>query len=606
MAVGTVNNVTRPGSKIPTITHPHYKRSSSDWLKYRLTFEGGQPFIHKYLVKFSNREDHIEFFQRRKLAYCPAFAKSAIYEIRNSIFTRTSDIVRAGGSKAYQDASVGLSQGVDMNGSSMSLFMTVKVLPELLVMSRVGVYIDMPTIDGPTLLDSLNKRPYIYMYQAEDIRSYTYDKNGAPGQFSSVLLVDHDYKYDELTGLPCDEIERYRYIYLKIDDQGNRSVWCQIYTAEGYCCDEYGSEIEDWQASDEIYEFQIGKLTEIPFHLIEIEESLLADVANYQVALLNMASGDVWYATRANFPFYIEPYDPKSESPYIKKQDQESFDSTDPSTTVTTTTTSTEITVGPTRGRRYPAGTNQPAFISPPTEPIVASMAKQDQLKTEIRQLVHLALSSLSSSADSKSADRKGLTNGLSHLSSLLEYAENRIAYFWALYEGRNETAEIKYPTEYELASREEVDKEITNLLDLADSSSSMTLKKRAMKTIATLRIGRYVKTEELKKIHDEIDNGKVVIATAKNITLDVQAGIVSLDTASLARGYPAGEAEKAAQDHAEKVARIQAAQTPPDPAARGLPDLSANPDAGKQEKAAQRDPTLNPSNEDPTRGPGK
>ena len=42
------------------------------------------------------------------------------------------------------------------------------------------------------------------------------------------------------------------------------------------------------------------------------------------------------------------------------------------------------------------------------------------------------------------------------------------------------------------------------------------------------------------------------------------------------------------------------------DAGARGVPDLSANSGAGKEEKAASRDTTLNDKTKPPVRGPGK
>src|SRR6188768_4052330 len=89
---------------ITGITHPTYSKRFAAWEKWRLTFEGGDPFIDKYLVRFSNREDQKEYIERKALAYCPAFAKSAIWEVRNAIYNRSSDITRGGGSKSYQDA----------------------------------------------------------------------------------------------------------------------------------------------------------------------------------------------------------------------------------------------------------------------------------------------------------------------------------------------------------------------------------------------------------------------------------------------------------------------------------------------------------------------
>lgn len=608
MGVGAVTNIVTKGSKLPSITHPHYKRSEQDWMKWRLTYEGGDRFIRKYLVKFSNREDNKDYVERRRLSYCPAFAKAGIHEIRNAIYKRSRDITRSGGPQSYRDAVDGKKNGVDLLGSNMNFFMGVKFLQELLTMSRVGVFVDMPRNIGTTLLERKNKRPYIYLYQAEDIRSYTWDESENPSEFSSVLLVDHTFEYDEDTGLPSDECSHYRYLYLKDTDEGRR-VFCKFCKENGDYIDEFGSE------SEEGYEIQLGNLEKIPFHMADIGVSLLMDAANYQIAHMNLASGDIWYSSRANYPFYIEPFDPKSQSPYIKKEGQADFDSTDQFTSVTNTTNTEEITVGPTRGRRYPVGTNQPAFIHPSAEPLKASMAKQEQLKTEIRQLINLSLASLSSSsAEGKALDQAGLENGLSYLALVLEFAENRIGHFWSLYEGNTDEPEVQYPEQYELLNPEQVDKEVESLTKLADRTTSKTLKRRCMKIIAELKVSSYVQRAELDKIYNEIDANEVVLGDTVSIKNDVELGLVSTKTASLARGYPPNESADAADDHAQRLARISAAQSPALPLteriaataqARGVLDQSADPGAGAAEKAIAGDQTTKGTPSDPTRGPG-
>jgi hypothetical protein len=610
MPVSAVPNIQKAASSLPTITHPHYKRFEQDWFKWRLTYEGGDRFIQQYLVKFSNREDNKDYAERKRLSYCPAFAKAAIHEIRNAIYKRSKDITREGGPASYQTACNGKNNGVDLIGSDMNYFMGIKALEELLVLGRVGVYVDMPSNIGQTLKEKGTKRPYIYLYQAEDIRSYTLDNSDNPSEFTSLLLTDHNFDYDQDTGLPTDESIRYRHVFLKETDDGPR-VFCRFCNNHGEWMDEFG------ESADGDYMVQVGNLTKIPFVLLEISTSLLMDAANYQIAHLNLASSDIWYSSRANFPFYIEPFDPKSQSPYIKREGENEFDSTDQYTTVTTTTNAEEITVGPTRGRRYPTGTNQPAFIHPSSEPMKASMAKQDQLKAELRQLINLSLANLnpgSASAESKALDQAGLENGLSYLARIMQYAENRIAYYWGLYEGTSNQAEVQYPEQYELLNPDQVDKEIESLIKLADRTSSITLKKRCMKIIAELKVSSYVQRQELQKIYKEIDDAKVVVADNLSIKNDVEMGLVSLKTASKARGYPDGETDSAADDHAERLARIQAAQTPSIPAAtvrmetaqaRGLPDQAGEPTAGSKEKAAVADQTKNPTPTDPTRGPG-
>ena len=51
----------------------------------------------------------------------------------------------------------GLNLGVDLRGNTMNGFLGIKVLTELLIMGRVGVYVDSPLVPGnATLADVKN------------------------------------------------------------------------------------------------------------------------------------------------------------------------------------------------------------------------------------------------------------------------------------------------------------------------------------------------------------------------------------------------------------------------------------------------------------------
>lgn len=595
---------------ITDIVHPIYASLIGEWRKWRLTYEGGQRFIDKYLTRLRSKEDAKEFSDRKAVAYCPAFAKTYVQEVRNSIYRRMVDVVRVGGSPSYQNAIRGQRNGVDLLGSTMNYFMGVKALDELLVMGRVGIYVDAPVDMGTTLLEQRTRNPYIYLYCAEDIKSYRYDDSERPGEFAAVLLEEHTYGDFNKFGLPCEEVKRFRLLQTALVPQGPggslvQRVFVKFFNQKNERCTADGIVIDD----DELGE-QISDIDRIPFTLLTIPTSLLADVANYQIAHMNLASSDIWYAIKANFPIYVEQFDPRSESPYIRKND--SFDS-DPASTLSADTNN-QILVGPARGRRYPVGTERPGFIAPSAEPMKVSMLKQAQLKEEIRQLVHLSLASLSpsdSSAESKTLDNQALEDGLSYLALILQHGENRVAEFWAMYEGGS-PAEIKYPDKYNLLTADQIQREIKTLEELAEHSTSPTLKRQAMKIITGLKIARYCKRSDLAKINNEIDDMPLPFIDPKHLTDDIVSGIVSLDMASTLRGYPDGEADRAAEDHAARLARIQLYQSPRGPngginpetaQARGLTDQAANLRASKDEKLAAKEQAGKDVPRDPVRG---
>ena len=329
--------------------HPGYLSGLTDWEKWRRTYEGGDAFRDCYLEQFSTREDQTDFNARRNMTPVPAFAKAAINDIRNAIYQRLRDVVRKGGSDVYQAAVNGNNLGVDHRGSTMNAFLGVKVLTELLVMGRVGVFVDHPFVPADATLANVRRpAPYLYKYDIEDILSWTCSKPEAPSEFQAVLLRDTTMQYDQATLLPTLTVQRYR--YLRIDPNTGR-VHLQFYNLKGEAVDQFG------QPGGEI---QL-ELDRIPFVLLDIGGSLIKDVCQQQIALLNLGSSDVNYALRSNFPFYIEQRDLKAKGGHLKI-----------SATADGTATSggqgaadEDVQIGVTHGRYYDKQMNPPGFHRP-------------------------------------------------------------------------------------------------------------------------------------------------------------------------------------------------------------------------------------------------
>ena len=151
------------------IRHPNYWADMTYWDEWRLTYAGGDDYTMQNLKQFSMRETVVDFNLRRSITPVPSFAKAAVNDIRNSIFQRMRDVLRKGGSKNYLNAVEGALGGVDMRGSNMTAFMGYQALTELLVIGKVGIYIDMPELNATTLAEVQGARPYLYMYSVEDI-----------------------------------------------------------------------------------------------------------------------------------------------------------------------------------------------------------------------------------------------------------------------------------------------------------------------------------------------------------------------------------------------------------------------------------------------------
>ena len=568
---------------IITTRMPHYFTNESQWAKWRLSYEGGPEFRERYLEKFNQREEDPDFKTRKEVTPIPVFAKAAISDIRNAIFQRMTDIVRRGGSKAYHQAVAGFQFGVDRRGSSMNAFIGRKVLEELLVMGKVGVYVDAPQVAGDTLADVGAYQPYLYAYRLENILSFSCNEREDASEFQSILLRDETLSYNRFN-LPDKVKTRYRHLW--IDDEDGL-VRLQFYNEQGAPVDQYNRPSGPIEL----------KLRRIPFVLFDIGDSLMKDVCEYQIAMLNLASSDVNYALRANFPFYTEMRDLRDVGGHLKHSSSEGEGK--------------EIKTGVTQGRYYDKGMERPAFISPPSEPLQASMALQEKYEKDIRKLVNLAVQTLATrqSAEAKSLDNQGLESGLAFIGLVLETGERQIAAHWSTYEN-SQSPIIKYPEQYNLKGEADRIAEATDLSKVITKTPSKKARKELWKTVCGSLLGGKVSPDVLLAIYREIDEAKFTTSDPDIIIAAAEAGLVGEQTGSEALGFPDGEHLKARSDHIDRLTRIAKAQgilqPDSDPRSRGIPDLSANQKAGKEEKAKSRDRTFDADNRDRTRGGGK
>jgi hypothetical protein len=594
--------------------HPNFTVDHEEWRKWRLTYRGGREYVRRYLEKFNRNEDSADFSARQDITPIPTFAKAAVNDVRNSIFQRMRDITRRDGTESYQRAIAGLDLGVDLRGSTMNAFMGMNVLTELLIMGRVGLYVDSPFVPRETsfltLADTESLRPYLYLYQVEDILSWRCSKPENPSEFQALLLRDTCMDFDSDTLLPLTSFERFRLLWIS-EDTGN--VMMQFLDAEGNPINRDGS-----VAAGPI---QLN-LKRIPFVMPDIGDSLLRDVCQHQIALLNLGSSDVAYALKANFPFYTEQRDIRGVGNHLKHNVSDDGTSEGGGQHAS----KKEIQVGSTQGRAYDLKTDRPGFIHPSSEPLEASMKLQDGLKKDVRSLVNLSVQTLAgrASAESKSMDNQGLEAGLSFIGLVLESAERRVADLWAAYESVNERqrriATVKYPDRYSLKDDKARITEAQELSKLIQGTPSNTARKELWKNLITILLSGRISIESMNEIFDEIDKARFTTSDPEVIIAAVEAGLSGEETASLALGFAPGEVVKAREDQAARIARIQAAQTPlgesdasapdaPTPgenAARGLKDLDPNPSAAKQEKSASQNPDLQPDRRRRQRGKQK
>lgn len=559
------------------IRHPDFLTWFADWEKWRYCWAGGSQFKYKYLEKYSARESEPDFTARKKLSYSPSFAKSEITNVRNSIYERMVEVTRESDSKAYLTCTEGKQGGVDRRGGTMTHFIGVKVLDELLVMGKVGVYVDMPTDPGPNLLS--RKTPYLYVYQREQIKSWVV---GEDGHYDTLLLEDCVETTDPETGLPVGNRTRFR-LYRRIGGKVQLTVM--------YDHDKKTTEDQPiWL-----------DIPYIPFVCFELSHSLMTDIADYQIALLNIESSDIAFIIKANFPFFAKMYDPQERMQQIImsstiKPETPNENFAEGSTAATKVAENKEVQLGLVKGLEVAKGLEYPQWVSPTTENIKASMAKQEAIKKDIKTLLNRSLAALKdnrSSAESKAADQTEEEEGLSYIGLELQRGETMIAKYWAMYDNSDpESVNITYPPTYELKSETERIEEATALSQLLYLVPSDKYRRWIFKKIATKLFNNRIRHADLVKIYDEIDNSPWTMAPdPESINEAVLGGTLSAETGSKMQGLPDGESEKAQEEHADRSYRIAKAQA--DAAPRGVNDLG-DPATAKVEKQGTGDPTMN------------
>ncbi len=586
------------GIKIVDTRHPMVYVGQTDWALWRDTYAGGIEFRETYLKQFTSREEQVDFNTRKAITPIPTFAKAALNDIRNAIFQRMRDILRRGGSEAYQNAINGLNGGIDRRGSTINAFLGMKVLTDLLVMGRVGIYVDAPVTSEVSTLAEAATQPYLYQYAVEDILNWKMAGPHKESQFQAVLLRDTTMEFDQRTLLPSTTGERYRLMWI---DEETGNVMLQFYSLEGDPID------LDGEPATEPVKLE---LQQIPFVILELDDSLLKDVCYYQIALLNLVSSDVNYALKANFPFMVEQRDLRSSGAHLKR------------TSTAEGTASAggqgaedeDIKIGVTHGRAYDKGMDAPSFINPSSETLNASLALQTKLEGDIRKLINLAVTNIGARASDSSTDTEGLEAGLSYIGLVLENAERQIASHWAAYEQRNKkqrnVATIKYPDRYSLKTDDDRVKEAGNLSDLMTAVPGRTIKKELGKLIVAALLAGKVDLDTLQKIEGEIDAAEYTTSNPTTIIDSKNAGLVGDKTASVALGFTDDEYIQAREDHIARIKRIAETQGVieggQNPAARGVGDLASDSSGGGDEKELSRETDLQGTTIPRVRGKGR
>lgn len=546
--------------------------------KWRLCYDGGEDFREQYLSRriayestgqggFRPNEMESESFQdfqvRKEKTPIPTYAKREINKLKNKMIQRFCDIIYRGGSDDLKAAIRGEDKGVDNRGSSMNEFIGGDILPDLLVVGKIGVFVDFPVAPGKNLAEvkANRARPFLYTYKAEELKDLVRSDRGDTSDWKYVSFYDRTYA----TGVVGETVEKCYYRAFWKDSIFGK-VQYQLYDETGK---ESGPQVE-------------LPLTEIPFVLLDVGNSLIADACSYQIQLLNLVSNDTAYCMQANYTFMIRQRDKQTTGAFQTGGDEQS------------------IKAGEKKGLYYDKGLDPPAFIAPPSKPIEASILMRQESKKEIQEIVSDSLQDVAGTTE-------GIGAGLSFIGSRLQRGVQRCFDHWAAYEsvavaGRT-VATITVPEQW--IQRPVLDRieECNQLAKLQFSVSSETAKKEAQKYIVNTLGKDVYPTEKVATIEKEIDEAAYCVGDPTMVVELKNAGIMSGETSALAVGCKPGEAAKALDDQAKRLAMATAAQGAETAGGRGNPDTKVDPQQTQLDKEASRNTDTKATTEPPVRG---
>lgn len=493
--------------------------NNTDWQKWRLVWEGGRRFVTQYLKKYSARETTDDFDYRSALTYDPGTAKDAVIDVVNSVSSRLKDVVRIGGSSEFHNW---VETNCDSYRNSLDSYLRAEIVPELVCMGLVGVLTDAPALaTNRTKADSKGIMPFITTFRAEDILGFIY---GDDGKLDRLHVSARVTRTNQL-GFPSDmEVEQRLYLreasavsVYKVDNDSNITLIATL------------------------------DMPEIPFTILAIRESLLADVADMQITLLNLASSDISFTMRCNFPIYTEQFNAQARRTRLMKVTDEAGNEVQPD--------ASPENLG--NARFYPKDTERPGWINPSSEPLKASMEKQNKIEQEIEDKVRQKIKGLTKT----NVEEPTVESGLAAIGDQLERLEREIALYFKAFT-RLEVPEINYPEDYSLKTTKDVYEEVKVCLDAAPRIPSLTAQKVLMKRAAKLLAGRSASAQEIVDMMGQIDDAKVIVIDPKVLDDDIRNGLVDMATASKARLYPDGVVEIAKAEHLERLKAIAMAQS--------------------------------------------
>ncbi len=543
--------------------HPEWTKNVKDWEKWKLAYEGGKDFINSCLIPYSRRELHADYQLRRQITYNPAHSKQVLNKYRDAMMAKMHEIERTG-DPLYLDL---CTNDIDLKKNSMNSFVALEIMPLLMAQGRRYVIMDAHAVATGVTRDEDHGRPYIWAVGPEALVAWTRDDKD---HINYCLIKEEAEITDPKTGFITSLQEQYRLMKLLQPNETYtipKSKYTDSVTFTAGSTTEVIVRLLDRNSKDLIKPVLVP-LPRLPLIEMTLVDALMKDIADIQICLLNLSSSDMNFLYRGNFPIFVKNVDlakkmikpravkkPASLLQEIELKDREA----DQEDRVE------HAEHGMNKGVSYDKGLQAPGFIAPQVANVTTSMAKQEEMKQEIRVLLDQSLVSMSKKAlqqsgESKLADRIGVEAGLAYIAGVCEVGERNISEIFHAFLGKSGTAsKIKYPTDFSAKDMNERLEESKSLAEVSTSVRSESFQKEMAKRCVSILLKHEINPSLIDSINNEIDNSVWFDANLERsqiINADKAGGMVSGATGSVLRGYPKDEADKLA---AESIATANA-----------------------------------------------
>ncbi|MFB6374587.1 MAG: hypothetical protein ABEN55_16030 [Bradymonadaceae bacterium] len=158
-------------------THPIYDDYAADWRTYRLSYEGGDDYLDRYLYQHEKEKD--EYFRdRRRRAYYPNHCRAIVDTYAAHLFRESIPRSTESDSEILQT----FWDNTDLKGNDADAFYE-HAAQEVQIGGRVAIVVDRWDPDGGAAVSraqerAAGRRPYAYLATAEDIVDWDVDRLG--------------------------------------------------------------------------------------------------------------------------------------------------------------------------------------------------------------------------------------------------------------------------------------------------------------------------------------------------------------------------------------------------------------------------------------------